>query len=335
MKISNFTTNITRMANKTGFFLKKKSPELLVISGVISIGAAIFFAIKGTMKLEETLEKPNKDIQIVKEKLHDDNKLATGEYTVKDCNKELAIVYTKTIGKVIKLYLPTALFFGAAVSSLFGVHKILKGRNLALAAAYTALDNTYKKYRHKVIDKLGEEAEKNIFRNMYEDAKEVTSIDKDGNEIPEVKKINTPHVDKDSLFSYLFDASNVDWCNSGRLNLDYLLAKEKYLNQKLIAQGYLFLSDVHEALSIEPGVLGDKVIQAARVIGWIYDPDGNSTGDNYISFGISDKEGNLTKDAMEMLRRGERDIYLEFNPDGDILTGENNRKTFMKYAKLL
>jgi len=45
--------------------------------------------------------------------------------------------------------------------------------------------------------------------------------------------------------------------------------------------------------------------------------------------------GNLTEDAMLMLRQGERNVWLEFNPDGDILTGSNDRKTFMQFAKVI
>ena len=81
-------------------------------------------------------------------------------------------------------------------------------------------------------------------------------------------------------------------------------------------------------------MVGERKTQAARVLGWIYDP-ADDTIDSYVSFGLADKEGNLNQETMDMLRAGERSIYLEFNPDGDILTGSNGRKTFAKYARVL
>lgn len=307
---------------------------MLLIAGIAATAGAILLSIKATLKLEDTLGKANQEIKQVKNKMKDENKLASGEYTLQSCKRELTKVYAKNVCNVLRLYIPTTMAFGVSISCLFGAHKIMKGRNIALAAAYTAMDNGWKNYRERVINKVGKETEREIFKNIYEEEREVTVIDKEGNEKTVTKKIKVPHMDKDNIYSYLFDSSNPDWSNSGRLNIDYLLGKEKYLNQRFIAQGYLFLHDIYAALGIEPGMIDERKLQASRVIGWIYDPV-EDTGDNYISFGLSDKEGNLTKEAMDMLRYGERDVWLEFNPDGDILTGKNNGKTFMKYAKYL
>lgn len=335
MEIKSFKQPVTKMMHDVGFVLNQKSPEILVASGVASIVAAIFFSVKNTMKLEDILKIINQDLKFVKDKMTDNNKIASGEYDLRELKKELIAIYAKSVYKIGKLYLPTAIFLATSITSLFGVHNILKGRNIALAAAYTAVDAAYSNYRKRVVSRVGEEVEKEIYRNVFEEKKNLVSVNEDGTEKISVKTIKGPHVDKDSIYTYLFDASNPDWSNSGRLNLDYLLAKEKFLNQKLIAQGYLFLSDVHSALGIEPGMIGEKAIQAGRVIGWIYDTSETGTGDNYISFGLADKEGNLNKDTMDMLRHGERDVYLEFNPDGDILTGQNEKKTFMKYARMI
>ena len=48
---------------------------------------------------------------------------------------------------------------------------------------------------------------------------------------------------------------------------------------------------------------------------------------------IAIAHGNLNAETMKLLKNGERNIWLEFNPDGDILTGSNDRSTFMKFAR--
>lgn len=316
------------VVHKVGFWTRRKSPELLLAGGIVAAGGAIFLAVKATLKLEGVVKQSNNNIKVVKDKM------ATGEYDSKVLKKDLTKVYAKSAVRIGKLYLPAAAVFGASISALLGSHKIMKGRNAALAAAYTILDNGYKSYRERVARKIGDVAEKEVFRNIYDETKEVTTIDKDGNEKTTMKKVKTAHLDADSDFSYLFDESNPDWSKSGRSNLDFLLGKEKWLNQKLVAQGYLFLNDVYTTLGVEPGMVGERKTQAARVLGWIYDP-ADDTIDSYVSFGLADKEGNLNQETMDMLRAGERSIYLEFNPDGDILTGSNGRKTFAKYARVL
>ncbi len=323
----------TRFFSKLGFIFRKKSPEMLLAGGIVAAAGSVALAIGATMKLEKTIKKANIEIKIIKDKMADNNAIANKEYTIKDCKRELTKAYAKTVFKVAGLYLPSAVAFGASVASLLGSHNIMKGRLVGLAAAYTTLEKGYKGYRDRVAKKVGEEAEKDIFKNVYEEEKEVTVTDKDGSEKIVKKKIKTAHMDKDADFVYLFDSSNTNWTKHGRLNLDFLLGREKYLNQKLVAQGYLFLKDVYEHLDIEPGIIGERKMQAAHVLGWIYDPSDDSR-DNYVSFGLADKEGNINKQTMDALRQGERDIWLEFNPDGDILTGANNAKTFMKYARI-
>ena len=48
-------TNVTRAINKAGFKLKKHSPEILVVAGVVGAVASAIMACKATMKLNETL----------------------------------------------------------------------------------------------------------------------------------------------------------------------------------------------------------------------------------------------------------------------------------------
>ena len=325
------TDAVTHTAHKVGFWTRRKSPELLIASSILAAMASILLASKATLRAESIVGVSNKKIAKVKEKMNDDNLLANNKYSIEQGRKDLVKLYSKLSWELTKLYGPAAITFLMSVASILSSHKVMKGRNLALAAAYTTLENGYRNYRSRVKDKIGEIAENEIYKNIYPDKKKVLVSDGKGGFKEVEEEVKNPHLEPNSDYTYLFDESNPDWTKSGRMNIDFLLVREKFLNMKLKAQGYLFLYDVYDSLGIDAGQLGEKKLQASRVVGWIYDLN-DPTRDNYVSFGLADELGNLTEEAMEMVRAGERSVWLEFNPDGDILTGTGNNKTFMEYA---
>jgi hypothetical protein len=85
-----------------------------------------------------------------------------------------------------------------------------------------------------------------------------------------------------------------------------LHAAQQFANDKLRADGFLFLNDVFDELGIRKTSLGQKS-------GWIYNPDGNGEGDNYITFRY--------KEVTRKAENGEYEnaIILDFNVDGIII----------------
>ena len=163
--------NIGTFLSKVNFWGKKHSPELLIAGSIVSMAASVALAIYSTTKLDKTLEPFNKKIDQIKKDLKDDNKIQNNEIDVKESKKELALTYGKAALKITALYLPSALFFTSSVACTLGSHKIMKSRNLALAAACTTLEQSYRAYRDRVKEKLGEEAEEKIFKNIYKEDK--------------------------------------------------------------------------------------------------------------------------------------------------------------------
>lgn len=323
----------SEMFSKVGFWTKKNTPELLIAASIVAAAGSIVLAVKATMKLEPVAKRGAEKINKIKEKIKDESKLASGEYNVQVLKKELFAQYTKTSWDITKLYIPSAISFGLFVAGILSSHKVMKGRNFALASAYSLAENSFRDYRERVKNKFGSDVENDLYKNVYEDEQTVTEKDEEGNDIDVVKKVKTYHMSNtESASSYLFDESNPEWEKNTILNIELLLGRERYLNQKLVAQGYLFLSDVYESLGVYPSQVGERKTQASRVLGWLYDPN-DDTLQNHISFGLADKMGNLNSETMEIVRSGQRNFWLEFNPDGDILTGDKLGKTFMKYAK--
>ena len=191
--------NIGTFLSKVTFWGKKHSPELLIAGSIFSMTASIALAIYSTTKLDKTLEPFNNKIDQIKKDIKDDNKIQNKEIDIKESKKELALTYGKAALKVTALYLPSALFFTSSIACILGSHKIMKSRNLALAAACTTLEQSYKAYRDRVKNKLGEEAEEKIYRDIYKEEKEI--VDPVTGKTKK-KKVDTPHINDDHEWNW-------------------------------------------------------------------------------------------------------------------------------------
>ncbi len=339
MGFKSIGTFIRNAANKVGFWGKKNAPELLIVSGVILIGASVATAIASTLKLEEKVLKPaNVKIDLIHKRMDEENERAIADANyVSEYNgkKELAKAYALTALNVGKLYLPTILCFGLSVASVLTSHHISKARELAAAAAYTAVNNAYNEYRKRVQEKIGKNAEYDIYHNVQEEEKEEVEVDKKGKEKVVTKKVKV-ETEHDPLHEYLFDESNKNWVNNANYNFEFLCSMQKALNFKLEAKGYLMMEDVYKALGVDPATLTPEQLMSAKIIGWVYDKDAYSDpdkrGDNYVSFGLFDEYGELTPAGQRMKYECEPSVWLEFNPDGDILHSDL-KDSYMKHAK--
>lgn len=321
--------NFGLMFNKIGFWGKKHSPELLIASGITAAAASIVLAVIATTKLDKTLKPYNDKIDSIKKQMKDDNAIQNKEVDVKECKKDLTKTYAKAALKVSGLYIPSALLFGASVTCILGSHSIMKSRNLALTAACATLEESYKAYRRRVKDKLGEEAEEKLYKNVYKD--EVEVIDPKTGEIT-TKKVSIPHVKEDNDWNVIYDCGNYCWERNARQNFEWLMNQQAFLTEKLRRRGYLFLSEVYDLLGCTTHQLGAKKARASRILGWIYDPT-NPNRNCYVSFGLT-KPGTTIPlpEIEEQIQRNEAAFFLTLNPDGDILSGENGKETYMKFA---
>lgn len=334
MKLINTVTNTMKLGlGKAKLFTKRNSPELLLAGSIAAVGLTIGLTIKATLKLEDTIRPHNENINLLKEKIKRSED--PHEPVVEDVDilrKEIAKEYKKVVIDIAKLYAPSAITFTLFMAASITSHKIMKGRNLALASAYGLLNKSFESYRERVKAKVGADVEDKIFRNVQTNKELVTKVDENGNVIETMEDVEKANHDQEDLFTYLFDESNPNWEKQTSLNLELLLGRQKYLNQKFVAQGYLFLSDVYEFLGISDVSLPKEKLQASKMLGWVYDPSDN-TLDNWVSFGISDKNGNLTPEVIAAIKQGQRSFWLSFNVDGDILNNTKGSRPFMKYVR--
>lgn len=311
-----------------GFWFKKHSPEILLVTGIVSFAGSVISACVATKKFDKTVESDKEYIAEFHEELEKvEANDPEQQVLAKKLKSEIRKGYAKMGLKIAAIYSPAAILFSLGLGCTLGSHKVMSNRNVALAAAYSTLKTGYDAYRDRIKEKLGEEAEKALYSGKEE--KEVTEKDEKGKNV--VKKVNMITSRINSDFTILFDETCGLYDHDGHLSTISLIQAEDFANLKLRSKGYLFLSEVYEYLGVSASTVGERKMQASHVLGWVYDPTDDSR-DNYVSFGIRHKDGRYT-DQLTNLDQGTEDyIFLDFNVDGDILTGDNGKKKFTEVA---
>lgn len=307
MSKTEIMNSLTRNFNRVGLKLKKHSPEILITAGVIGTVASAVMACKATTKLSSIIDESKDTI----EQIHkcSENPDFVDTYSEEDAKKDLTIVYAQTGVKLVKLYGPSVALGVASIACILTSHKVLRKRNVALAAAYTTLDKSFKEYRGRVIERFGKDLDRELKYNIK--AREITetTVDEDGNEKTETKTVDVIDPNHYSAYSIIFDDGNTGWDKDPELTKFFLVQQQNYANEKLKSQGYLFLNDVYE-------MLGAKKTKAGQIVGWTYDKNGNEHGDNFVDFGMFDI---YNPKARDFVNGYERVIVLDFNVDGNIL----------------
>ncbi|GHU60455.1 hypothetical protein FACS1894171_1860 [Clostridia bacterium] len=293
--------------NKIGFQLKKHSPEILVTAGVLGAVVSAVMACKATTKVGKILESSKETIGSI----HDcqANESLAEKYTPEDVKKDLAIVYVQTGIKLAKLYAPAVVLGALSLSCILAANNILRKRNVVLAAAYATIDKGFKEYRNRVVERFGEEVDRELRYNIKAAKIEKIVVDEDGKEeqIEETIQVaKDPNIYSD--YARFFDDGCAGWEKDSEYNLMFLRAQQHYANNKLKAHGHLFLNEVYD-------MLGIPRTKAGQAVGWIYDTK-NPLGDNYVDFGIYDVH---RQKARDFINGYERAILLDFNVDGCIL----------------
>ena len=288
------TAPVTRSVGMTLLKVQKFSPQILLGVGIAGLVGTVVLAARATLHLEEAVYETAEDLELVK-----DTEYETG----KRDGKGIAVVYAKAGLRFGKLYGPATLLGLASISAIVGGHGILMSRNAGLIAAYTLLDESYKTYRGRVREELGEDKDKRFFGGIIEDRVEYE--DADG----KTHRRTTVTVDNvnegTSIYAKWFDETSPNWCDSKLYNMTFLKGVQNMANDKLHSQGYLFLNEVYEMLGIprtKPG----------QVVGWVSGVRGK---DDFVDFGLYDPE---SRGARDFVNGYEKNILLDFNVDGVI-----------------
>lgn len=299
-------TKLTRTFNRTGLKLKKHSPEILLVAGAVGAVASTVMACKATLKVNDVLEDTKQKIDTIHQ-VSSDPAMAE-KYTEEDSKKDLAIVYTQTAVKFIKLYGPSVALGVVSLGCMIGSNRILNKRNAALAAAYAAVDKSFKDYRGRVVERFGKQLDKELRYNIKAQEIEEITTDENGKEVVTKSTVEVADPNSYSPYAIVFDDGNEGWDPDPERSKFFLIQQQNWANERLKSRGHLFLNEVYD-------MLGARRTKAGAQVGWVYD-ETNCFGDNYVDFGIFDTTRSKARDFVNGY---EKVIVLDFNVDGYIL----------------
>jgi hypothetical protein len=280
---------VTSKAGRQILLTKKHSPTIMFVGGVVGVAGTVVLACRATLKVEEVLDDSDKKRLQIKHMVHP-------EYSERDRKKDGLYLSIQTMAKITRLYAPAAGLGVISVAALTGSHVVLTRRNVAVTAAYKAVEEGFAQYRERVAANLGEEKEREIYRGVGT----VDIHDTKAGKV-EAKKFINPGGGPPSMYAKFFDHNNKNWSPLPEYNMLFLRANQNYANQRLHARGHVLLNDIYDELGMER-------TKAGCVVGWVL---GN--GDDYIDFGVFDTNAN---DSFYDFVHGDEGIWLDFNVDG-------------------
>ena len=309
MNMNNIVNSATKTFHRIGFKIKKHSPEILLVTGITGVVTSAVMAFKATAKVDAIVEESKNTIDLIHEGMETGN-IRGVEYTEEDGKKDLAIVYVRTGVKFAKLYGPSVLLGLTSIGCILASNNIIHKRNVALSAAYTAIDRSFKGYRSRVIERFGESMDRELRYNIKTQEVKETVVDEETGKKKTVKS-TVSVVDPNTYSDYarFFDEYCAGWTKDAEYNLMFLRQQQNYANELLKSRGHLFLNEVYDMLGIDR-------TKAGNIVGWIYD-EKHPIGDNFVDFGIYVLDN---EKARDFVNGRERSILLDFNVDGDILS---------------
>ena len=292
--------SVNGMASKTVMKLKKHSPEILVVAGIAGTVVSAVLACKATTKVAEILDETKGTLDTLHEGM-ETGAINGQEYTTEDGKKDTVVVYAQTGMKLAKLYAPAIILGTLSITSILASNNILRKRNVALGAAYAAIDKSFKEYRGRVIERFGEQVDTELKYGIKAKKFEEIEVDPETGKEKKVKKtvmVADPNLQSD--YAVYFDSKSRNYETNPDYNRMFLKAQQAFANDKLQTRGHLFLNEVLDDLDLPR-------TPAGQIVGWTKDgPDG------YVNFRIVEVERE-TEDG-----RHEPALLLDFNVEGNI-----------------
>lgn len=296
MKLETVKNAVTSKVGRQLLLGKKHSPAIMFSAGVVGTVGTVVLACRATLKVEDVLDEADKKRLQIKTMVHEN-------YSEKDRTKDNLYLSVQTVAAVTKLYAPAIGLGIVSVGLLTGSHITLSRRNVAITAAYKAVEESFESYRDRIRADVGEEKEREYYRGVTTD--EIHDTKKG---TVTTRKFVNPGGGPLSPYSRYFDESNQNWKDVPEYNMLFLRATQQYANQRLNQRGYVLLNDVYDDLGM------DRTKEGC-VVGWLKKRSDQEDRDGYIDFGVFDS---ANMDRFYDFIVGDEGLWLDFNVDGVI-----------------
>lgn len=203
--------------------------------------------------------------------------------------KQLKVIRKETNLALAKNYIVPATLGMASLICILGAYSIISKEKSAALAALSATTAAFEKYRSRVIDKYGAEAD----YELYNGIKTEKIVTEDG------KKVNlttSNPINSDCYTKVYSYETSCEWVCNRKLNIENLKFRQRYWNDQLRHKGYVTYNEVIESLGFSRKV-GDDMTEAfvPNGIGWVSSeniPDNlKDQYDDFIEFVPSDCDG--------------------------------------------
>lgn len=277
----------------TNTVVKYRSEILLGFGIALGTGCVVTACVQ-TVKACDIILKANADLDDVDAREEANNALA--EPVELEPEKERKLIRKNTTISMIKTYAVPVILGIGSVAAVLGAYKIISDQKAKALAALSTVTAAFEKYRSRVIDKYGVEADYELYNG--EATRETKIVD--GKEVTRV----TTHPIDDNCYTKIFCfETSKEWHWKRSLNVAMLQYWENYWNNQLLSKGYVTYNEVIECLGFSRKV-GDGMTERfiPNGIGWVsaenipdelagqYDP--------YISFVPKDIDSKDDLDAV-------------------------------------
>lgn len=169
--------------------------------------------------------------------------------------------YTKkeAVASCWKCYIPTVVVGGSTIACIFGANALNKRQQAALASAYGLVSQAYQDYKRKVRENFGEEAHRDIMRQLAAERSNNLSPVVPG--ITESSSLEFEDANEEERLFY--DTASGQYFQA---TISQVLQAEYHINRNFALRGSATLNEFYDFLGISHVHGGDD-------IGWWVDPD--------------------------------------------------------------
>lgn len=286
----------------------------MIVGGIVAGAGATVLACMATTKASEIMGEAKEELNCIKKTLDE----KPDKYSEEDAKSDRIKVYTRTGLNLAKVYAPAVGLSVASTALVLGGTNVINQRLTASALALSASTIKSKKLHDGILAEFGEEKGKELYNKFiygYDEEEVKEKIIDENGKTKTVKrsvkliKDNLKTVD-DISYVRVFDWTNPYYCEDDpNYNLFFLRAQQSYFNDKLKAEGYLFMNEVDKTL-------GFTRTKPGQIVGWHYD-ENNPNIDNFVDLNITEVEKYDDYGVKRVV------CVIEYNVDGSILNDVN------------